>query len=336
MPTSQSPKRMRDATLHELWARCVAPRRVEPPAPMREAGAEPQAPDARMPVVDLFCGCGGYSCGAEQAGHRVVLAVDCDKAAIAYHRVNHPKAKHACMLLGPQTEERLLLLIQSVVPRGARWHLHGSPPCTLFSPMRNLKKGRAPATGMQLVEWYLHFVRRAKPTTWTFENVRHPAIRDFLTLCKVDYGYFNFVQYGVPQTRKRCLAGSPCLMREFATNTSLLVSPPQTPSDVVAVPKGASLIRASGGKCTAYFYRSVLEPTWALLCACKPVWARADRKCLGVMRVRDLLRLQTFPDTYRMSSKGILGSFGTESDRVRLVGNAVPPLVARKLMQSLA
>ena len=88
---------------------------------------------------------------------------------------------------------------------------------------------------MQLVEWYLHFVRRAKPTTWTFENVRHPAIRDFLTRCKVDYGYFNFVQYGVPQTRKRCLAGSPCLMREFGTDASLLVSPPKTPADVLAV-----------------------------------------------------------------------------------------------------
>ena len=286
-------------------------------------------------MVDLFCGCGGFSCGAEQAGHRVVLAVDCDKAALNYHKVNHMKTKHVNMVLGPDTEERLMQLIRDAIPEGAPWHLHGSPPCTLFSPMRNLKKGMAPKTGMQLVEWYIDFVKRIKPTTWTFENVRHPVIRDFMVQAKVEHGYFNFVKYGVPQTRKRCLAGTASLIKRFSTDQSLRVAQPRTPRDVMAIPRGASLIRASGGKCTEYFYRSVDEPTWALLCACKPVWASGTRACVGVMRMREMLRIQTFPDTYRMGSKGILGSFGSEGDRVRLVGNAVPPMIACKLMQGL-
>ena len=325
------PKRVRDCTLQELWARCPRRQRVV------EAAAAPrqEVEDTRIRVVDLFCGCGGFSCGAEQAGHRVVLAVDCDKAALNYHKVNHINAKHALMVLGPETEERLLELIRAAVPEGAPWHLHGSPPCTLFSPMRNLTKGLAARTGMQLVEWYIGFVKRANPTTWTFENVRHRLIRDFMVQAKVEHGYFNFVHYGVPQTRKRCLAGTKAIIKRFSTDRRLLVTQPRTPRNVTPIPQGASLVRASGGKCTAYFYRSVDEPTWALLCACKPVWASAQRKCVGVMRVREILRIQTFPDTYRMGSKGILGSFGTEGDRVRLVGNAVPPLIASKLMQAL-
>lgn len=325
-------------TLKELWA--------EIPRPVEEVvcSARPPQPspppsddscDSRIPVVDLFCGCGGFSCGAEEAGHRIVLAVDCDRAALEYHKVNHRRARHELLTLGPETQERLVAIVRSVVPEGSAWHLHGSPPCTLFSTMRNVKKGMVASSGMQLVEWYLSFVKLMNPTTWTFENVRHPSIRSCMERHGVAFGYFNFVRYGVPQTRKRCLAGSKPLIKRFRMQASLLVHKHSTPSDVMHIPKGASMIRASGGKCQPYWYKRVDEPTWALLCACKPVWASANRKTIRVMHVRELLKLQTFSDSYRMQSKGILGSLGTEADRVRLVGNAVPPLIAFKLMNGL-
>jgi site-specific DNA-cytosine methylase len=292
----------------------------------------PTEPDDCLLVVDLFCGCGGFSCGAAQAGSKVVLAVDCDRAALAYHKANHKGCTHVKMTLGPDSEDRIVQLIQSVIPSGRKWHLHGSPPCQLFSPMRNLTKGKQPTNGMQLVEWYINFVQRMSPHTWTFENVRAPQIKSLMVERGITYGYFNFVKYGVPQTRKRCLAGTHTIIHTFKTDTSLLSVSPQSPTDVLTPPQNAVYIRASGGKCTEYFYRSVSEPTWALLCACKPVYAAHDRSCIRVMHIREMLRLQTFPESYRMKSSGHLGMLGSESDRVRLVGNAVPPLVALKLV----
>lgn len=328
-----SRKRKANVTLEDLWGRQPIRPHIEVSRPERAPQVE--SDEDKVLVVDLFCGCGGFSCGAEQAGHKVVLAVDCDRAALAYHKANHKACAHARMVLGPHTEERLASLIRQHVPEGRKWHLHGSPPCQLFSPMRNLKKGKNQLMGMELVKWYLEFATRINPDTWTFENVRSPAIREYMTQNQIPHGYFNFVKYGVPQTRKRCLAGTPSIIHTFKSDASLRVGTPCTPADVLNPPPTAVLIRASGGKNIEYFYRSVHEPTWAILCACKPVYVAEDRSCVRVMHMREILRLQTFPDSYRMQSSGCLGMLGTEADRVRLVGNAVPPMIARKLMSSI-
>ena len=74
-----------------------------------------------MRFVDLFCGIGGASQGAAQAGLRVVLAVDVDKFMLGVHELNHPDATHIVAELPP--EQPLPL------PKAGKWHLHGSPPC---------------------------------------------------------------------------------------------------------------------------------------------------------------------------------------------------------------
>ena len=40
--------------------------------------------------VDLFCGAGGMSLGAMQAGVKIATAIDCDKHATSTYRKNHP------------------------------------------------------------------------------------------------------------------------------------------------------------------------------------------------------------------------------------------------------
>ena len=47
-------------------------------------------------AVDLFCGAGGTTTGATQAGVNVVLAVNHWKVAIESHSRNHPDVKHVC------------------------------------------------------------------------------------------------------------------------------------------------------------------------------------------------------------------------------------------------
>lgn len=49
-----------------------------------------------MRIVDLFAGAGGWSIGAEQAGARVVAAVNHWPVAVATHKANLPNAQHRC------------------------------------------------------------------------------------------------------------------------------------------------------------------------------------------------------------------------------------------------
>ena len=162
----------------------------------------------------MFSGAGGFSCGCEQAGLKVALAVDNSKEALAVHCVNHRQCKHLCIELGYKTEQHLLNKIRKVV--GDRlWHLHGSPPCQKLSAMRNLKKGRDRDGGMYLVKWFFQFVSKAKPNTWSFEQVSIPCLSQYLKEQNICSHRFKFVEYGLPQTRIRLLAGSKKLIKNL-------------------------------------------------------------------------------------------------------------------------
>ena len=56
---------------------------------LQTALAVPPTAAGPIDVVDLFCGVGGFSEGARQAGHRVVLAVDSNKSALEGHVESH-------------------------------------------------------------------------------------------------------------------------------------------------------------------------------------------------------------------------------------------------------
>ena len=159
-------------------------------------------------VVDLFCGIGGFSCGAVAAGHRVVLAVDADEKLLGCHARNHPHSRHVCTQLPDELP----------LPTSGRWHLHGSPPCQKLSIMQSVPDAVELDEAVDLVSWFLCLVLRARPTTWSMEEVNHERVRAILAdftrrhplLC--EWAPFNAADYGVPQLRKRIIAGSPvCL-----------------------------------------------------------------------------------------------------------------------------
>ncbi|MBQ5625308.1 MAG: DNA cytosine methyltransferase, partial [Phascolarctobacterium sp.] len=45
-----------------------------------------------MNVIDLFCGCGGFSKGFEQAGFKIILGLDFWQDAIITYQTNFPNA----------------------------------------------------------------------------------------------------------------------------------------------------------------------------------------------------------------------------------------------------
>ncbi len=199
-------------------------------------------PDHKMPLkkrvqsVDMFCGGGGFSTGAEQAGAEVVLAIDCWMPALDIHHANHPTTMHLCIPLGPvcencgvRTDKKddpcsrmmgdeeivfeqhdwvdrmmgpLAELIRSFLDDDAHFHLHGSPPCQELSNASNHKS----EGGMLLVNWFLDFVKYIQPDSWSMENV--VGVRKYLETDKVPYVVLNSADFGVPQTRKRVFAGS--------------------------------------------------------------------------------------------------------------------------------
>ena len=300
----------------------------------------------KLLVVDLCCGLGGVSEGARQAGHKVVLAVDCNEELLRIHERNHPKCTHLKLELGEATEQQLVARIRAVVPEGRRWLLHCSPPCQAISSCRNATGSRDSMHAMRLVVWYLRLVMRLKPTLWTMEEVACPQIHGILYMAQTLYpkrvaylAKVDMSRYGVPQSRQRCIAGSPCLVHHLSTHPSLLAPAPVL-SEALALPPGATLIKNPTGRCPDFTqtkkhadgtysnatatngYQSVHKLSFTCLAGNPLVWCRADFTTLRMLTLQEHSRLQTFPEFYR---------FGGSTVSKEGVGNAVPPLFARKL-----
>jgi len=163
-------------------------------------------------VIDLFCGCGGFSTGARQAGANVILAVDAWKEAIDVHKANHPDAVHLYESLGGDVDEFAMTLcgfIELNVGPEDHIHIHGSPPCQSLSSANH---SRNEDQGMSLVNWYLDLIDvlslslRPEPFTWSMEQVANPLILEIMD----NRGgmLVNMSHYNVPQTRKRILVGN--------------------------------------------------------------------------------------------------------------------------------
>jgi len=155
----------------------------------------------KVAVIDLFCGMGGFSQGAIEAGAKVVLAVDLWEEALKVHAKNHPDTPIKRMTLG---EKYHFSLFKREVDKwrklGYHVHIHGSPPCQALSNASS----RNPEEGMPLVIWFLDCVKYADPDSWSMENVvpvrkRLPEGTPSVIL--------NSADFGVAQTRRRCFAG---------------------------------------------------------------------------------------------------------------------------------
>ena len=308
-------------------------------------------------IVDLFACIGGFSTGASQSGHDVVLAVDCDEVALKVHKANHQNTMHELMFLGPDTEAELVALIRSLIPDdGTEWHLHGSPPCTKLSAGRtmsqsgrkNLHAGKK--EGIDLVEWYLEFVQKMNPTSWSMEQVNCKMLRESLDKKRlknkdfVDYNVTNFVDYGVPQTRTRMIAGSPFLIHRLRFETNLLVSPAMSIQDAIpTLPEGTVYQRnnwhrqadqseteegANGtylNKDAESRCRPTTHPSYTIMSHAMQWWD-ASYHCIRNLNTAEMLALQTFPVGY-VFPPGV-----TVVDQHKGVGNAVPVKFACKFM----
>ena len=161
-----------------------------------------------MQVVDLFAGMGGASEGARQAGAEVVLAIESDPAIARVYELNHGDHLRVETLGGP-VDALARELRARFEP--STLHLHASPPCQRLSSVNQTT--RDPAAGLRLIEWYLDLVRVLAPRSYSMEQVPHAAVLHLLHSRGVPFVMVNALDFGVPSSRKRLIAGSVAIVK---------------------------------------------------------------------------------------------------------------------------
>ncbi|MCQ8277436.1 DNA cytosine methyltransferase [Acetobacteraceae bacterium KSS8] len=117
-----------------------------------------------MKVVDLFCGCGGFSLGAHGAGFDVVSAYDIDPNLTYSFSRNFPKTNLYLEDIASLTGERILAAANGVVDG-----VFGGPPCQGFS---DIGHRAADDPRRQLLRHFFRLVAEVEPTFFVMENVR--------------------------------------------------------------------------------------------------------------------------------------------------------------------
>ena len=313
-------------------------------------------------VIDLFCGMGGFSQGAIEAGAKVVLAVDLWEESLKVHYHNHPGTPIKRMTLGTKNQFSLFMReVEKWRKMGYHVHIHGSPPCQALSNASS----RDPSEGMPLVIWFLDLVKFTKPDSWSMENVvpmrkRLPEGTPSVVL--------NSADYGVAQTRRRCIAGEgwlaspshskeqwvsviealPHLENELPThlNTSgagqsnsrraksvdsILTKPSKTLHNNRPTLRLIKL-EALGSNSNRKQDRTVQEPSKTICGSGNQTGARifdhekTKPKKIRSLTIEETLTLQGFDSKYNMSQAR------TQKNRWTMIGNAVVPAVAKAII----
>ncbi len=286
-----------------------------------------------MYIVDLFCGCGGFSTGASMAKHKIVLAIDFWETALIAHKHNHPDAAHYQMSLGGNLQETKDLILKHV-PDKSNWHLHGSPPCQNLS-VANRTAGDA-QEGMRLVYWYIDLVKLCRPTSWSMEQVI--GARHYLE--KYHFPQFHIINtadYMIPQTRKRLFIGDGWTLPAPIGTLSLSNKLPYLKKEKVSYVKGYSNTRSvhhngvhlgNIPNVGLQGFRSIDEPTFTL-CAAGPLGLYNDKlQKIRDININEALTIQGFPSWYTIPDE--IG----KGDSFKLVGNAVAPPIAYLIMNN--
>lgn len=167
-------------------------------------------------VIDLFAGCGGFSCGFEKAGFNIVSAVEYDKMIAKSYSHNH---KHTRMI----AEDIKNVDNDEVFKNGSADVIIGGPPCQGFSMAgaRIRKNGFLEDPRNYLFKHYFNIVKLVRPKMFIIENVKgiltlkNGAIfKEIVNVFtdannfdgkpyKIQYKLIKAKELGIPQTRER-------------------------------------------------------------------------------------------------------------------------------------
>lgn len=118
----------------------------------------------RPRIVDLFCGCGGFSLGAREAGLAPVAAFDMDPILTSSYEPNHHGAKLVLADLSTASPADIVLHAGGSVDG-----IFGGPPCQAFS---DIGHRRADDPRRSLIGHFFRLVAGLRPAFFVMENVK--------------------------------------------------------------------------------------------------------------------------------------------------------------------
>ena len=290
-------------------------------------------------VLDLFAGCGGLSLGFEAAGFQTVGYEMGAKATETYNKNLKGHCFAQKLELDTNYEDDYDIVI-------------GGPPCQPFSVGGHQKGIDDERNGFPV---FLKAIEQLQPRIFLFENVRgmlysNKWYLDEITTelrkmgYKVEYQLFNAVNFGVPQNRERVFVVGHKGKFDFPKPSLEKVTVGEAIGDLIdTIEDENKILTASMDRYVANYEKasSCINPRdlylhkQARTLTCRNIAApTGDMQRVKLkdgrrrrISVREAARLQSFPDWFEF--------VGTETNQYYQIGNAVPPLLAFQIAQSM-
>jgi len=322
----------------------------------------------KLNYVDLFSGIGGISLGFERAGFENVFSIDFDKQTCETYRKNFPQHHLIEGDIKDLTEDKILNLtngkeIDVIV---------GGTPCQGFSIAGKIGRNFIDDPRNHLFKEFARVVRIVKPKFFVIENVKRvyshnkgETKKEIISLFEklgynVSCNVLNSVNYGVPQVRNRvffignrfgvenkfpeknvkkfrtikdAIGDIPSLSSGESSdfpNHQAMTHSEQMLKKMSYVSSGGSReqipkgIRPTSGDVRKYIKYDEDKPSICITGDMRKVFHYSQNRALSV---RELARIQTFPDNFIF--------LGNRLSQQQQVGNAVPPLMAQAVAETI-
>jgi site-specific DNA-cytosine methylase len=290
--------------------------------------------------MDLCCCAGGWSHGFQQEGYGIVAGVDNDKQALATFKLNIPSAdKELADLMNKKDRDLLVDAYKGKVTIGL-----GGSPCTGFSKAHPTDGNKPTRRLLPIcVKLYIEIgvdvifmenAEQAKKSPEMREAISALETAGYSVQCKVVCA----ADYGVPQNRKRTIL--------VATRNGWTFTWPSKHDRHVTLGEALaqSPIPAQGEKVTDAALdriegRSAPYGSSGRICTLdNPAKTLMTQKANTVIlrgdthyqpSIEEFMRIQTFPPTFAFPPSV------PEGERYKMIGNAVPPMMAAAMASGL-
>ncbi|MBL8168852.1 MAG: DNA cytosine methyltransferase [Acidobacteria bacterium] len=309
-----------------------------------------------MRAIDLFCGAGGSSWGAQKAGVEIVAAFDSWELAGKNHHVNFPDA----LFYPTRLEDVNISEVKKDL--GHMDLILASPECTNHSPAKGnkIRCEESKNTAFQVTR----FARELKPRWIVIENVvsmrRWSRYQEFKKELEADYHVREEVldssDFGVPQSRRRLFLlcdrqrmpdPTPTIGGRKKTIQSIINlngayrwSPLQTERRAKATleraERGINEVGADSPFLLVY-YGSDQAGGWQELSRPLRTITTLDRFAIVKPSSKGhLMRMLQVPELQlAMGMGGMQFEHGTRREQIKMIGNAVCPPVMQAVIQQL-
>ncbi|MEM8778355.1 MAG: DNA cytosine methyltransferase [Cyanobacteria bacterium P01_G01_bin.49] len=289
-------------------------------------------------VIDLFAGSGGLSLGFEAQGFKTYgfeLNQDCCET---YNKNLNGQCTQTVL-----TTETQLTTASVII---------GGPPCQPFSVGGKQKGLTDSRDGFPI---FINAIKQVKPEIFLFENVRGLLYKNKLYFEKIiqnlqsldyviEWKLLNSVNFGVPQNRERLIVVGHRGKFRFPQLITAKVSAGEALQELAfQTPTESKFLTPSMDKYIAKYEKASCcrrprdlhldKPARTLTCR-NLAGATGDMQRIRLpdgrrrrLLVREAARLQSFPDWFEFC--------GTETSCYNQIGNAVSPLLAFYLAESI-